>query len=104
MAFLRSSILEFSLFIVDLLLITGLTIFQFLAGTVKPAKATYDKVAPVIEERIERRRMSKENIDVPLDIEAPDEEKKPKSKKKKEISRKNKEKLGSCPNTGIQLG
>ena len=29
--------------------------------------------------------MSKENIDVPLDIEAPDEEKKPKSKKKKEF-------------------
>lgn len=62
-----------------------LTIFQFLAGTVKPAKATYDKVAPVIEERIERRRMSKENIDVPLDIEAPEEEKKPKSKKKKKF-------------------
>lgn len=79
-------IISVVLFIVDLLLITGLTIFQFLAGTVKPAKATYDKVAPVIEERIERRRMSKENIDVPLDIEAPDEEKKPKSKKKKEIS------------------
>lgn len=72
-------IISVVLFIVDLLLITGLTIFQFLAGTVKPAKATYDKVAPVIEERIERRRMSKENIDVPLDIEAPEEEKKPKS-------------------------
>jgi S-DNA-T family DNA segregation ATPase FtsK/SpoIIIE len=79
-------IISVVLFIVDLLLITGLTIFQFLAGTVKPAKATYDKVAPVIEERIERRRMSKENIDVPLDIEAPEEEKKSKSKKKKEIS------------------
>ncbi len=73
------------LFIVDLLLMTGLTIFQFLKGTIKPAKATYDKVAPVIEEHIERRRMSKENIDVPLDINPPEEEqKKPRQKKKKE--------------------
>ncbi len=72
------------LFIVDLLLMTGLTIFQFVEGTVKPAKATYEKVAPVIEEHIERRRMSKENIDVPLDVDPPEEEeKKPRQRKKK---------------------
>lgn len=78
-------IISVVLFIVDLLLMTGLTIFQFVAGAVKPARVTYEKVAPVIEEHIERRRMSKENIDVPLDAEPPKEEqKKPRTKKKKE--------------------
>lgn len=77
-------IISVVLFIVDLLLMTGLTIFQFVAGAAKPAKVTYEKVAPAIEERIERRRMNKENIDVPLDTQPPEEEdKKPKSRKKK---------------------
>lgn len=80
-------IISVVLFIVDLLLMTGLTIFQFVAGAAKPAKATYEKVAPAIEERIERRRMNKENIDVPLDTQPPEEEdKKPKSRKKKAAS------------------
>lgn len=80
-------ILSVVLFIVDLLLMTGLTIFQFVAGAAKPAKVTYEKVAPAIEERIERRRMNKENIDVPLDTQPPEEEdKKPKSRKKKAAS------------------
>lgn len=80
-------IISVVLFIVDLLLMTGLTIFQFVAGAAKPAKVTYEKVAPAIEERIERRRMNKENIDVPLDIQPPEEEdKKPKSRKKKAAS------------------
>lgn len=80
-------IISVVLFIVDLLLMTGLTIFQFVAGAAKPAKVTYEKVAPAIEERIERRRMNKENIDVPLDTQPPDEEdKKPKSRKKKAAS------------------
>ena len=80
-------IISVVLFIVDLLLMTGLTIFQFVAGAAKPAKVTYEKVAPAIEERIERRRMNKENIDVPLDSQPPEEEdKKPKSRKKKAAS------------------
>lgn len=80
-------IISVVLFIVDLLLVTGLTIFQFVAGAAKPAKVTYEKVAPAIEERIERRRMNKENIDVPLDTQPPEEEdKKPKSRKKKAAS------------------
>ena len=80
-------IISVVLFIVDLLLMTGLTIFQFVAGAAKPAKVTYEKVAPAIEERIERRRMNKENIDVPLDTQPPEEEdKKPKSRKKKAVS------------------
>ena len=79
-------IISVVLFIVDLLLMTGLTIFQFLAGAAKPAKVTYKKVAPAIEERIERRRMNKENIDVPLDTQPPEEDKKPKSRKKKAAS------------------
>ena len=80
-------IISVVLFIVDLLLMTGLTIFQFVAGAAKPAKVKYEKVAPAIEERIERRRMNKENIDVPLDTQPPEEEdKKPKSRKKKAAS------------------
>lgn len=80
-------IISVVLFIVDLLLMTGLTIFQFVAGAAKPATVTYEKVAPAIEERIERRRMNKENIDVPLDTQPPEEEnKKPKSRKKKAAS------------------
>lgn len=80
-------IISVVLFIVDLLLMTGLTIFQFVAGAAKPAKVTYEKVAPAIEERIERRRMNKENVDVPLDTQPPEEEdKKPKSRKKKAAS------------------
>lgn len=80
-------IISVVLFIVDLLLMTGLTIFQFVAGAAKPAKVTYEKVAPAIEERIERRRMNKENIDVPLDTQPPEEEdKKPKSRNKKAAS------------------
>lgn len=80
-------IISVVLFIVDLLLMTGLTIFQFVAGAAKPAKVTYEKVASAIEERIERRRMNKENIDVPLDTQPPEEEdKKPKSRKKKAAS------------------
>ena len=80
-------IISVVLFIVDLLLMTGLTIFQFVAGAAKPAKVTYEKVAPAIEGRIERRRMNKENIDVPLDTQPPEEEdKKPKSRKKKAAS------------------
>lgn len=80
-------IISVVLFIVDLLLMTGLTIFQFVAGAAKPAKVTYEKVAPAIEERIERRRMNKENIDVPLDTQPPEEEdKKSKSRKKKAAS------------------
>ncbi len=79
-------IISVVLFIVDLLLMTGLTVFQFIAGAAKPAKVTYEKVAPAIEERIERRRMNKENIDVPLDTQPPEEDKKPKSRKKKAAS------------------
>ena len=85
-------IISVVLFIVDLLLMTGLTIFQFVAGAAKPAKVTYEKVAPAIEERIERRRMNKENIDVPLDTQPPEEEvKKPKSRKKKKAASSNEE-------------
>ncbi|MCD7797368.1 MAG: DUF87 domain-containing protein [Clostridiales bacterium] len=77
-------IISVVLMIVDFLLITNLTVFQFLSGAVKPAKVTYDKVG----ERIEQRRMNKANIDVPLDAQPPgsEEEAKPASKKKKASS------------------
>ncbi len=81
--------------IVDLILIfvvfmflSGITVIQFLKGAAKPATATYDKVKPAIDEKIEQRRKAKAAIDVPLDPvapgeDAPTEDKKAKSKKKK---------------------
>ena len=81
--------------IVDLILIfvvfmflSGITIIQFLKGAAKPATATYDKVKPAIDEKIEQRRKAKVAIDVPLDPVAPGDEadsddKKIKTKKKK---------------------
>lgn len=71
------------LFLVDFMLLTGITVMQFFKGAATPAKVTYDKVAPVITEHRERRRMNKENIDVPLDEEPPTEESKPKKKSRK---------------------
>lgn len=74
------------LFLVDFMLLTGITVAQFFSGAAKPAKVTYEKVAPAINERRERRRMNKENIDVPLDIEPPEDEEKPKKRRtKKEV-------------------
>lgn len=82
-------ILSIVLFLVDFMLLTGITVAQFFSGAAKPAKVTYEKVVPVINERKERRRMSKENIDVPLDVAPPDEddaEVKPKKRRaKKEV-------------------
>lgn len=79
-------IISIVLFVVDLLLLTGMTVFQFVSGAAKPARATYERVAPVIEEHIERRRMNKENIDVPLDAQPPTDDEKPARKKKKQAS------------------
>lgn len=78
-------IVNILLIFVDFMFLSGITIIQFLKGAAKPAKATYDKVQPVIEEKIEQRKRSKASIDVPLDEVAPGEEKtdkKQKSKKK----------------------
>lgn len=73
------------LFLVDFMLLTGITVGQFFKGAARPAKATYDKVVPAINEHREKRRMSRENIDVPLDVEPPedDEVQKPKKRAKK---------------------
>ena len=49
------------LFLVDFMLLTGITVIQFFSGAAKPAKVTYEKVS----EHVERRRMSKEAIDAP---------------------------------------
>lgn len=70
------------LFLVDFMLLTGITVIQFFSGAAKPATETYKKVAPVISEHIEKRRMNKNNIDVPLDELPPSEEEKPKSRRK----------------------
>ena len=72
-------IVSIVLFLVDFMLLTGLTIIQFF----KPAKVTYDKSAQAITEHRERRRMNKENIDIPLDDdESIAEQTKKKSRKK----------------------
>lgn len=70
------------LFLVDFMLLTGITVIQFFSGAAKPATETYKKVVPVISEHIEKRRMNKNNIDVPLDELPPSEEEKPKRRKK----------------------
>lgn len=62
------------LFLADFMLLTGITVLQFFKGAAKPAKVTYDKVAPAINERIEKRKMTKQTIDVPLDVEPPVDE------------------------------
>lgn len=74
------------LIFVDFMFLSGITIIQFLKGAAKPAKATYDKVQPVIEEKIEQRKRSKASIDVPLDEVAPGEEKQDKRQKSKKKS------------------
>lgn len=81
------------LFLVDFMLLTGITVLQFFSGAAKPATETYKKVAPVISEQIEKRKMNKNNIDVPLDQLPPDEEEtvKPKRKPKKEVFDPNEE-------------
>lgn len=79
-------IVNILLIFVDFMFLSGITIIQFLKGAAKPAKATYDKVQPVIEEKIEQRKRSKASIDVPLDEVAPGEEKQDKKQKSKRKS------------------
>lgn len=79
-------IVNILLIFVDFMFLSGITIIQFLKGAAKPAKATYDKVQPVIEEKIEQRKRSKASIDVPLDEVAPGEEKMDKKQKSKKKS------------------
>ena len=81
--------------IVDLILIfvvfmflSGITIIQFLKGAAKPATATYDKVKPAIDEKIEQRKRAKAAIDVPLDPVAPSEENEQESDKLKKKKKK----------------
>lgn len=79
-------IISVVLFLADFMLLTGITVLQFFSGAAKPAAETYKKVKPVIHEKMEKRRMNKNNIDVPLDENPPEEDKKEKSKKvKKEV-------------------
>lgn len=81
--------------IVDLILIfvvfmflSGITIIQFLKGAAKPATATYDKVKPAIDEKIEQRKRAKAAIDVPLDPVPPSEENEQESDKSKKKKKK----------------
>lgn len=76
-------IVDCILIFVVFMLLSGITIIQFLKGAAAPAKKTYEKVQPAIEERIEQRRAAKAEIDVPLDAVSPlDEDKGKKGRKK----------------------
>lgn len=75
-------IVDLVLIFVDFMLLSGITIIQFFKGATKPAKTAYEKTAPMFEEHFEKRRMSKENIDIPLDEDSV-VEKKPKKAGKK---------------------
>lgn len=75
-------IVDLVLIFVDFMLLSGITIIQFFKGAAKPAKAAYDKAAPVIEEKLEQRR-NRGNIDVPLDVEAPSDSENKSSKRSK---------------------
>lgn len=79
-------IVDLVLIFVDFMLLTAITIIQFFKGAAKPAADTYKKVAPVINEKIEQRKLRKGNIDVPLDITPPGEEPPKSSKKTKKQS------------------
>ena len=76
-------IVDVVLIFVDFMLLTAITIIQFFKGAAKPAADTYKKVAPVINEKIEQRRLRKGSIDVPLDITPPGEEPSETAKKAK---------------------
>lgn len=91
-------IVDLVLVFVDFMFLTGITIIQFLKGAARPAKVTYDKVAPVIEEKIEQRKMNKHNIDVPLDDVSPLDESKPKKVRK---SKKNADVLPEESTTAV---
>ncbi len=56
------------LMFVDILLLSRVTVNQFLKNTAKPVKKVVEKAAPIIEERKERRHG---NIDIYLDEEPP---------------------------------
>ncbi len=52
-------IVDLVLIFVDFMLLTAITIIQFFKGAAKPAADTYKKVAPVINEKIEQRKLRK---------------------------------------------
>lgn len=75
-------IVDLLIAVVDVMLLSRVTVNQFFKNTAKPVKMAVEKAAPYIEERRERR---KANIDIYLDDEAPvpEEEKASKPKKQK---------------------
>lgn len=62
-------VIDLLVIVVDIMVLSRLTVNQFFAKTTKPVRVAVEKATPYIEERRERRRMS--SIDIPLDGEAP---------------------------------
>ena len=79
-------IVDVVLIFVDVMLLAAITIIQFFKGTAKPVTKSYEKVAPVIKEKREERRLRKSNIDIPLDETPPALESKKPSKTSKKSS------------------
>ena len=73
-------VVDLLLIIVVIMLLSKVTVNQFFKNTTKPVRAVVEKATPYIEERRERRRMN--NIDIPLDDEAPVQDEKSKKKAK----------------------
>ncbi|MBR3149550.1 MAG: DUF87 domain-containing protein [Eubacterium sp.] len=62
-------IVDLLVILVDILLLSRVTINQFFRNTTKPVKKVVEKATPYIEERREKRQFR--NIDIPLDDEPP---------------------------------
>ena len=62
-------IVDLLVILVDIMLLSRVTINQFFKNTAKPVKRVYEKATPYIEERRERRQHR--TIDIPLDDEPP---------------------------------
>ncbi|MFR5876561.1 MAG: DNA translocase FtsK [Eubacterium sp.] len=86
-------IVDIILVVVDVMLLSRVTVNQFFKNTAKPVKKVVEKAAPYIEERRERRQ--NKNIDIFLDDEPPaagsddnqnEKSKKTKSKKTKTVN------------------
>lgn len=96
-------IVDIILAVVDIMLLSKVTVNQFLKNTAKPVKKVVEKAAPYIEERRERRQ--NKNIDIYLDEEPPVPDggaadyQKEKSKKSK--ADKSKEKIDDADNDNL---
>ena len=82
----KFNIVDLIIIIVDVMLLSKVTVNEFFKKTTKPVKKVYEKTAPIIEERRERRH--NQNIDIFLDGEEDNDEPEAEKKTKKRSSKK----------------